>query len=323
MLVGLGPTAPSALQSLLGAVDVLAVVRDGGQAADDPVRQLADRHGVAVHASRPRGELEDLIASIRPDAVVVSSYNRVFGRDVLGVCPFINVHYAPLPRYRGNAPVNWAIINGEPSTAITIHLIDAGLDSGAVLHQEDVPIAAEDTATTLFDKLNELQLRRLGPTVARALATGWRGRPQAAEAATYGCARGPDDGEIGWSGPADAIARLVRALAPPFPGAFTFHQGRMLLVHRAAAVPAERHYAGAVPGRVTRLSTADGWAEVLTGRGVLRVQEVAWPGEPARRATDLIRSTRAKLGVGNAELLRRVEALEARLARLEAGSRNA
>jgi methionyl-tRNA formyltransferase len=281
------------------------------------VRRLAAECGITVYGPRPRQAVEELVTLHRPDAVVVSSYNRILGQGVLGACPFVNVHYAPLPRYRGNAPVNWAIINGEPATAITIHMIDAGLDSGNVLYQESVPITRADTATTLFARLNGIQARQLGPIVARVLA-GWRGEPQAADEASYGCPRGPDDGEVRWHEPADAIERLVRALTPPFPGAFTFHQGRMLLVHRAAALPGERVYAGAIPGRVVGRSAEEGWIEVLTGRGILRVHEVSRPEEPACRAADLVRSCRVGLGLKSMDLLRRIGELEARLARLEA-----
>lgn len=316
-LIGYGPTAESALESLMNSVDVVATVRDVLD-PDDPVRRLALRHGLTVHGPRPRKDMEELIALHHPDAVVVSSYNRVLSPDALRSCPFINVHYAPLPRYRGNAPVNWAIINGEPSTAITIHMMDPEVDSGNVLYQENVPIVAGDTATTLFAKLNAIQARHLGPTVGRTVATGWRGDRQFGEAATYGCPRVPADGEIRWDEPAEAIARLVRALTHPFPAAFTFHEGRVLLVHDAEATPPDRHHAGAIPGAVVRRSTAHGWVEVLTGRGVLRLHEVARPGLAASRAADLIRSTRARLGLGKLELLCRIESLEARLALLEA-----
>jgi methionyl-tRNA formyltransferase len=320
LLIGYGPTTETALESLMGFFDVIGIVRDAPD-PDDPVWQLAAEHDLTVYGPRPRKEVEELITLHYPDAVVISSYNRVLGPDVLRLCPFVNVHYAPLPRYRGNAPVNWAIINGEPSTAITLHLVDPGLDSGNILYQESVPIGADDTATTLFAKLNAIQAKHLGPTVARVLATGWRGEEQVDAAATYGCARMPEDGEIRWDQPAEAIGRLVRALAHPFPGAFTFHEGGVLLVHHAEAAPPDRHYVGAIPGRVVRRSIAEGWVEVLTGRGILRVHEVARPGEAMRRAADLIRSTRAKLGLGKLELLRRIADLEARLARLEADNR--
>ena len=132
LLIGFGPTAHAALRSLLPSVDVVALVRAPGD--DDPVCSLAARNGVAVHHAASRNEVEQLLESIRPDLTVVSSFNRILGPETLKICPFINVHYAPLPRYRGNAPVNWALLNGEGRTAITIHRVDAGLDSGAILH---------------------------------------------------------------------------------------------------------------------------------------------------------------------------------------------
>ena len=114
-------------------------------------------------------------------------------------------------------------------------------------------------------------------------------------------------------GSVEVIAVVRDALDP-----FTFHQGRMLLVHRAAALPGERVYAGAIPGRVVGRSAEEGWIEVLTGRGILRVHEVSRPEEPACRAADLVRSCRVGLGLKSMDLLRRIGELETRLARLEA-----
>lgn len=316
VLIGYGPTAESALRSLLPCTDVIGLLREA--AADDPVVALAARHAVPLLAPSARAaELAELIAAMRPDAVVVSSYNRILdvGRLPAG-CPVINVHYAPLPRYRGRATVNWAVINGEPAAAITIHLIDAGLDSGNILYQEEIAIAATDTVMTLYERLNALQQRHLGDAVRRVLA-GWTGLPQDDRQATYCCARDPEDGEIDWRAPAEAIDRLIRALQPPFPSAFTHFEGRRLLVHRAEPVRDLPVYEGAVPGRVIRLARAQGWVEVLAGQGALRLHEVGFEGAAAQPAADIIRSTRATLGLRTGDLLRRIAALESRIAQLE------
>lgn len=315
LLIGEGPTALSALRSLAGCCRVLAVLRTVADPAADPVHAEACSLGIPVHPLADRRDLPGIIADLRPEAVVISSYDRILPPEVLALGLFINVHYAPLPRYRGRANVNWAIINGEETAAISIHLVAPGLDDGPLLFQESVAIGPADTASSVYEALNAVQQRALGPTVLRALA-GDCGRPQDAAEATYGCARLPTDGEIDWSASTAAVDRLVRALAPPFPGAYTHLEGRPVTVLRAAPVAAPRRYAGRIPGRVVGRSGRQGWVDVLTGDGVLRLLEVAADAGPPAPAADVIHSTRQTLGLSRVDLLRRVECLERRLAEL-------
>lgn len=315
LLIGFGPTAASALAGLLGRVELLGVVR-GALEPEDPVAALCAAHAVPLHQARSRRDVEALVLSLRPDATVISSYNRLLGPAVLETCPVFNVHYAPLPRYRGNAPVNWALLNGEAETAITVHRVGSGLDDGPILFQEAVAIGPEDNATTLFARLNAIQERELGAAVRRGLE-GAPGQPQDETRATYGCPRNPEDGEIDWRRPAADIDRLTRALTPPFPGAFTHHQGTTLVVHRTGATTTGRRYVGTIPGRVIDVSPAGGWIDVLTGVGVLRVHEMSRSGEPPRPAAEIVTSRRARLGLRGHDLLQRIADLEKRLGRLE------
>src|SRR3954451_18774950 len=186
LLIGFGPTTRVALDSLLAIFDVIALVRDG----DDEVTAHARDSGVPVEILTTRAEVSGLVATLQPDCVVVSSYNRILSGPVLDLCPFVNVHYSPLPRYRGRANVNWAILNHEPHAAVTVHSIAAGLDAGGVLAQALVPIGPRDTISTLYDRLNAVQGQILPNAVDRRL-TGDLGDPQDETAATYGCARLP------------------------------------------------------------------------------------------------------------------------------------
>ena len=314
VLIGFGPTALSALGSLLDHVDVVALARTVD--ADDPVVRLAARHGVKVSQPRSPRDIAELIEHQRPDCAVISSYNRILEPAVLELCPFLNVHFAPLPRLRGNAPVNWAILNGASETAITIHEVAAGLDSGNIVFQQAVPIGPRDDVTALFEKLNAIQAQALGPTVLRFL-DGWRGSAQDHELATYGCARKPEDGLIDWHRPAAEIDRLVRALTPPFPGAFTFFGGARLVVHRAQPTEARRRFEGSIPGRVVSVARREGWIDVLTGEGVLRVHELRRGTEAPEPASRIVTSSRARLGLQTTDLLERIEALERQLIRLQ------
>jgi methionyl-tRNA formyltransferase len=317
LLLGDGPTALTALRSLIESCNVLGVLRAAADPAGDPVRICAARHGIAVWTLDNPRELAGLVARLRPEAVVISSFSRILPPGVLALSRFVNVHYSPLPRYRGRANVNWAIINGERAAAISIHLVAPGLDDGNLLLQEQVAIAPTDTARSLYERLNTIQERQLGPAVIRAVA-GDPGSPQDHRQATYGCGRVSDDGEIDWSKSTAAIDRLIRALSAPFPGAFTHLERRRLVIARAEPRKDPRPYAGRLSGRVVDRSRSEGWVDVLTGDGILRLFEVIPDAAAIAPAADIIRSTRTTLGLSRLDLLRYIDALEGRLAALEA-----
>src|SRR5262249_34598748 len=154
-----GPTAMTALRSLAACCRVLHVLRQ--PVPCDPVRAFAAANNIAV--SEPQGfdQLFKLIEEVQPTAVVISSFSRIIPAQLLALSRFINVHYPLLPRYRGRANVNWAIINGENAVGISIHLVVPELDSGNLLFQEEVTIGPEDTVTSVYGRLNNIQEREL------------------------------------------------------------------------------------------------------------------------------------------------------------------
>jgi methionyl-tRNA formyltransferase len=308
LLIGQGITTLSALQSLVDRFDVVGMVRSSD--AGDAATGLAESAGVALFADTSLAGVTDAIKQTDPHAVVVSSYDRILPADLVSARPFVNVHYAPLPRYRGRATVNWAIINGERRCAISIHSLVAGLDAGGILFQQFVPIGRSDTVTDLYERLNAIQRDALAGAVARRLQ-GDEGQPQDEDQATYACTRLPEDGEIDWSAGTEAADRLVRALTAPFPGAFTW-LGLQRLVIRRAEPCREPRYEGRVPGRVVRVDRSTGAVDVLTGDGVLRLHEVALDGAAPQRAADLIKSVRQTLGLSTARLAAALDGKEAR-----------
>lgn len=314
LLVGLGTTTASALDALRERFDVVALVRPG----DDAVVTAARAAGVEVHADARLSSVVALVERLRPDAVVVSSYDRILPADVVTAVPCINVHYAPLPRYRGRATVNWAIINGESETAITVHCLEPGLDAGGVLVQVPVAIGPEATTASLYGELNALQRRHLADAVERRLA-GDRGAVQDEARATYACSRVPGDGEIDWRATTVEIDRLVRALGGPFPPAFTHLGAERIEVLRAVPVADAPVHVGRVPGRVIRVDRAVGHVDVLTGDGVLRLLAVAGGSTGSTRPADLITSVRHTLVSG---VEARLAALEQRLATIQSEVRS-
>ena len=314
LLIGCGTTTGSALESLAEKMTVVALVRDRDETAleDDPVHRRAAELRIPVSGDITLAGVERLVDQHRPDCVVVSSYHRILPAQLVAKCRFVNVHYSLLPRYRGRANVNWAIINGERETGISIHVLSPGLDAGNILEQRAVPIFESDAATDLYERLNELQRDRLGTVVLRHLA-GDDGRPQNESEATYGCTRLPRDGEIHWARTTREIHDLIRSQTPPFPGAFTYFRAEKLRIWRSEPVVDPPRYAGRVPGRVIRRSRIPGGVDVLTGDGVLRIQEVQLGTEPRCSAASVLDSVKLTLGLHSDDLLGRIRALEASL----------
>lgn len=316
LLIGMGPTALTALDSLACSFDVVGVVRKLGEGgADDPVAGRAADLGIPVHTDISLAAVDALVRRLKPDCVVVSSYNRVLRPESLSLSRFVNVHYAPLPQYRCRANVNWAIINGEADTAITIHTMSPGLDAGNILFQQRVPIGERDTVADLYASLNALQRECLGDTVRRFL-DGNAGEPQAESDATYCCTRIPADGEIDWRATTKHIDRLVRALVEPFPGAYTYLNGKRLVVWKAVPVEKPPRYAGRVPGRVVGVDRSAGSVDVLTGDGILRICEIQHENSDRAAAAEIIRSVSDTLGLRTGDLAERVRSLERQVAEL-------
>ena len=193
------------------------------------------------------------VAACRPDFLFSFYYRLMLKPSMLAVAPrgALNMHGSLLPKYRGRVPVNWAIIHGETETGATLHYMTDKADSGDIVAQTAVPILPDDTAMEVFDKVTvaaELALHRVLP----ALVTGTAPRrAQDAGTGAYFGGRKPEDGAIDWSQPAGAIHNLVRAVAPPYPGARTRLRGRPARVLRS------RVRDGAAPATATPSLTTE------------------------------------------------------------------
>jgi len=298
MLLGLGPTSESALEGLHGPTEVVALIRDTDDSAAARAREL----GVPVIGDASLDSVRTSVQAHLPDCVVVSSYHRILPADLVQSCPFVNVHYAPLPRLRGRATVNWAIINGHTEAWISIHWLVAGLDAGCLLFQDSVPITDTSTVSTVYTALNDMQRQHIAAAV-RAAIRGDVGQSQDERQATYACTRVESDGDIDWQQSTRQIDRLVRALVAPYPGAFTWLGLERLYVDRAVPVEDAAPYEGRIPGRVVARREAAGTVDVLTGDGILRLQNVRLGDQPSVRAADVIRSVRTTLGLSARDLI--------------------
>lgn len=273
------------LRTLLeGGVEVAAVYTHeddpGEERWFDSVADLARDRGLAVLTpDLLDGAEEERIRALAPDLIFSFYYRSLIPEWVLRLAPLgaFNMHGSLLPRYRGRACVNWAVLNGETETGVTLHHMTARADRGRIVDQASVPIGPEDTAHDVFLKLIPLA----GTVLRRSLPAILAGRAEGVEqdesrATTFGRRR-PADGLLEWTGSARALHDLVRAVAPPFPGAFTFVAGRKLFVWRTRVPEGADASCEAVPGTV--LSSEP--LTVATGSGPLIVTEARWEDDGA------------------------------------------
>ena len=257
-----------------------------------PVRSRADEYGLPVHTPeslRPAAAVA-AIAALRPDALVVVDYGLILPPPVLLLPPAgcINGHASLLPRWRGAAPIQHAILAGDHCTGVSIMQMEKGLDTGPVYKMQSLAIGPAETSGELRLRLAALCAELLTAALPDILAGRLRPQPQDDALATYAGKLEPAQAELSWHEPAPALARRICAFAPR-PGAWTTWRGQRLKLHRAVALEA----AGEHPGRVWRAG-ADG-VDVAAGAGSVRILELQPPGGRIMRAEDFLNS-RALLG---------------------------
>jgi methionyl-tRNA formyltransferase len=243
------------------------------------VKELALRTNLPVlQPERARNEMFiDQVRQFTPDLIIVAAYGQILPQALLDVPRFacLNVHTSLLPKYRGAAPIQWAILNGDAETGVTIMQMDAGLDTGAIVSEERTRILPEDDAQTLHDRLARIGATLLARTIPDFIAGKIAPRPQPAEGASYARKIKKEDGRLDWSQPASTLWNRVRGLTP-WPGTFTFLQTAaapaLLKIWRAE--PAE-NISGA-PGEI--LSAGRNEIIVACGAGALRILELQREG---------------------------------------------
>ncbi len=281
VFMGTPDFAAASLEALLKSDDVVVGVvtqpdrpKGRGQVlAPSPVKLLAQREKIPLLQPLKMKDPEFLqtLAGWKPDLIAVTAFGRILPPAVLSLPPrgCINVHGSLLPKYRGAGPIQWAIINGERETGITTMLMDEGMDTGAMLLQEAIPIADDDTAGTLSPRLAELGGRLLVETIARFKAGTLVPTPQDSSQATMAPLLKKEDGIIDWTLPAVTLANRVRGLAP-WPGAYTsVPGGDRWTIWRAQAIPGP---ATKPPGVVMEVTSEA--IHVATGEGVLALLEL-------------------------------------------------
>lgn len=258
-----------------------------------PVKELALELRLPVYQPEAINLEVDLIRSLKPEAIVLAAYGQILSKELLAVPPkgSINLHASLLPRYRGAAPIQWALINGESVTGLTTFLMEEGMDTGPILLQRELTIAEEDTAGSLEAKLADLGAELVLETLQGLEDGTLVPRPQDHSQASYAPKIKKELALLDWSKGAKELFNLIRALNPA-PGAYTFYKGKRLKVHRSRL--------GAEPDVSGSAGEVLGFGElgilVQTGQGVLELVEVQPEGKRPMKGMDFARGYRLQAG---------------------------
>jgi len=252
---------------------------------------LAESNAIPFYVVKNAIETKDLISSINPAVALVHGWYQIIPVEELNNTTFLGFHYSPLPKYRGNAPLVWQIINGEKELGVSFFQFTAGMDEGDLVAQEFFTLSrVESIAEALF---------RAGDLVHRMLLdflTDWPNKPlhlikQPYEIPSYCGLRLPADGKINWHSNADKVHDFIRAQSKPYPGAFTLlPDGRKLTVWKSTEE--DRCFYG-VPGSVVELSQND--VTVACGTGAIRLQSITVEGGVEEAPRNVIKSLKIRL----------------------------
>ena len=248
-----------------------------------PVKECALAHNIPVYQPKKIREPECIeeLKKYQADVCVVVAFGQILPKEILEMTPYgcINVHASLLPKYRGAAPIQWAVINGEKVSGVTTMQMDEGLDTGDMLEKVEITLDKKETGGSLFDKLSEVGARLCVKTM-EAIENGTAVyTPQDDALATHTGKIQKEMGSIDWSKDAEVIERLVRGLNP-WPSAYTRIDDKNLKIWRAKVIS---HEVKAAPGCILKVTKDE--LEVQTGNGVLALLEVQLEGKK-RMTTD-------------------------------------
>lgn len=240
----------------------------------------ARARGVPVHTPEKVNTPEwvERIAQMHPDLILSVYYRNMISTRILGLAPLgaFNMHGSLLPKYRGRAPINWAVLHGEPRIGMTLHRMVREPDAGNIVDQEGVDIGPRDTAEQAFRKVLPCARLVLGRQIGALLSGTARETAQDESQATYFGGRKPEDGRIDWTRPTRQIFNLIRAVTDPYPGAFSDAGPARLMVWWAEPdSPAARGRKGR-PGEILSVSPL----VVATGDGAIELTRTEWRGGP-------------------------------------------
>ncbi len=259
-----------------------------------PVKEKALQYGIPVYQPlRARDpEFIRLLQTIHPDCIVVAAFGQILPKEILTIPMYgcINVHASLLPAYRGAAPIQWCIIDGQKETGITIMQMDEGIDTGDMLNQFVIPLEEKETGESLFDKMARAGGPLLLETLEQAEAGTLCPKKQEEEKASYAKMLTKEHGNICWERPAEEIERLIRGLNS-WPSAYSFYKTKTLKIWQADVIDEDSDQK---PGQI--VSVSDGNICVQTGRGILRLTEVQLEGKKRMKAAAFLNGCHMEAG---------------------------
>ncbi|MDD4939863.1 MAG: methionyl-tRNA formyltransferase [Candidatus Omnitrophica bacterium] len=261
------------------------------------IKTLAQASGIRVFQPERVNSKEalDFFKGTACDLFVVISYGQILSQKVLDIPKLfsINVHASLLPKYRGAAPISWAVINGETRTGATVIKMTAKMDEGPVISREQIGIEPEDTVITLEEKLSELAARLLTSAVSSIEKNKYSLIPQDENSASYAPKLKKENGRIDWRKNAVEIQNLVRGCAG-WPGAFTFYKNKLLKIYRARAIQMPDSKRPEKPGEISGISKAG--VLVRAQEGGLLIEELQMEGKRRMEARDFIAGHKIPVG---------------------------
>ncbi len=287
------------LEALLNSEnEVIAVVTQpdklagrGKRLTPPPIKLLAKEKGLKVLQPQRLKDQEflDQMYSLRPEAIVVAAYGKILPKVLLELPRYgcLNVHASLLPKLRGAAPINWAIITGERETGITIMQMDEGMDTGDIILQRAVTIGPEETAGELHDRLALLGAELIVEALKGLKQGLLTPKPQPEKGVSYAPPLKKEDGFVDFTLSAEELARLIRGL-DPWPSAYAYFRGKLIKFFRPQVEEDQSHKG--IPGEIVTVEPHS--LVVATGQGLLKIREVQVEGKKRMPTTDFIRGWR-------------------------------
>lgn len=257
--------------------------------AGTAIKAIASDAGVNVYQP---GNINDsgsvnFLKGLNPDLFVVIAYGQILSQEILDIPRIfsMNIHASLLPKYRGAAPINWAIIKGEKKTGISVIKMAKEMDAGPILLQEELEINSDDTAVTLEDKLSGLAAQLLLDALLSIEKNNYKVSPQNEKGITFAPKLKKEDGRIDWSMPAQNIYNLVRGCIN-WPGAFTYYKGKLLKIYKAKLSLGSESPDSLLPGEISGVSKEG--ITVITGYDKLIIEELQIEGKRRMQAEEFM-----------------------------------
>ncbi|ONI45041.1 methionyl-tRNA formyltransferase [Candidatus Epulonipiscioides gigas] len=270
----------------------------GKKESPTPVKELALKYDIPVvqpEKLRKNKEILEQIKQINPDLIVVVAFGQILPQTILKIPRLgcVNIHASLLPKYRGAAPIQWAIIRGEKTTGITIMYMDKGLDTGDMLYKKEIPIENTDTAGTLFDKLKELGAIALKEALPLIECGGIQRQAQNNDEATLAPKIEKELGELNFNMPAVAVNNLIRGLSPA-PSAYIKYNKIKIKVHKAKTTLAVGFSADGPAGTI--LNVDKNGILVNTIKGLILIEEIQAPNKKTMPVSEYINGNQIEVG---------------------------